>query len=398
MKNRFPIFNRHPELVYLDSASTTQRVDSALRAMEDYHLDFNANVHRGLYPMGEQATSAYEHVREITQRFLNAPSPRNIVFTRGTTEGLNMVAQSWASKFLKPGDEIVLTMMEHHSNWVPWQRVAEKTGAVLKFCPLTADGDLDYEALEALLGPRTKLITLTGLSNVLGTLVDLPRVQALAQKSGAKICGDAAQLAAHQAIDVQALDLDFLAFSSHKIYGPTGAGVLYAKPELLESMDPWMTGGDMIREVHLECSTWNDFPWKMEAGTLPIASIIGMGAAMEFLMELGFAHVEEHDRTLHDFAVSELSALPGLRLFGPMDAARHRGALSFTLDGIHPHDIASLLGERGICVRAGHHCTMPLHKMLGVPATVRLSFGVYSIREDLEKLKVSLEEIQKLFG
>src|SRR3989338_3354998 len=296
VKTQFPFFKKHPKVVYLDSASTSQRLGVSLKAEESYYLDFNANVHRGLYPLAEKATEKYEAVRETARQFLNAKSSSEIVFTRGATESLNIVAQGWGRKFLKKGDEIVLSVLEHHSNLVPWQMVAKETGAVLRFCPILSTGNLDYKSLEKLITKKTKIVTMTGLSNTLGTVIDLSVVLRFARKVGAKVCVDAAQLAAHFPIDVQKLDVDFLAFSGHKIYGPTGAGILYAKREILEEMDPWLGGGDMIREVHEEFSTWNETPWKFEAGTPNIAQVIGMGPAMKFLMKLGKNTVMRQDR------------------------------------------------------------------------------------------------------
>ncbi|MFA6023647.1 MAG: SufS family cysteine desulfurase [Candidatus Gracilibacteria bacterium] len=397
IKDRFPIFQNHPDLVYLDSASTTQRLDDSLLAEQEYYLDFNANVHRGLYPMAEMATERYEAVRTVARRFLNAGKDGEILFTRGTTEGLNIVAQCWGRKFLKKGDEVVLSVLEHHSNLVPWQMIAKEVGAVLKFCPILSTGNLDYKALEKLIGKRTKMVSITGLSNTLGTVIDLSIVSRLAKKVGAKLCIDAAQLAAHFPIDVQDIDADFLAFSSHKIYGPTGAGVLYAKRELLEAMDPWLGGGDMIREVHEEFSTWNDLPWKFEAGTPNIAQVLGMGAAMQFLMELGKNTLMKHDREMQEYTFKKLNELPFITVYGPKAFDQHRGSISFTMHGVHPHDIAAILGEEGICVRAGHHCTMPLMKALCLVSTVRVSFGIYNTKEDVEALAKGLKKVAEVF-
>lgn len=397
VKDRFPFFVAHPELVYFDSASTTQRLDQSLLAEQEYYLEYNANVHRGLYPIAEEATEKYEAVRAIARKFVGAGKEGEIIFTRGTTESLNIVAQGWGRKFLKAGDEIVLTILEHHSNLVPWQLVAKETGALIKFCPILSTGNLNYKALEKLITKKTKMISITGLSNTLGTLIDLPVVVRLARKVGAKVCVDAAQLAAHLPIDVHKLDIDFLAFSSHKIYGPTGAGVLYAKREILEAMDPWMGGGDMIREVHEEFSTWNDLPWKFEAGTPNIAQVMGMGAAMEFIMELGKNALMKHDREMQEYTFKILNELPFVTTYGPKGFDQHRGSISFTVNGVHPHDVAAILGEEGICVRAGHHCTMPLMKAMCLVSTVRVSFGVYNTKEDVEALRVGLRKVAKTF-
>lgn len=397
LRSRFPIFKTHPKLVYLDSASTAQRVDFSLIAEQEYYLSSNANVHRGLYPLAEEATEKYENVRSIARKFLHVGKEGEVIFTRGTTESLNIVALGWGRKFLKKGDEIVLSILEHHSNVVPWQMVAKETGAVVKFCPILSTGNLDYKALEKLVTKKTKIVSITGLSNTLGTLIDLPVVVRLARKAGAKVCIDAAQLVAHMSVDVQKLDVDFLAFSSHKIYGPTGAGVLYAKREILESMDPWLGGGDMIREVTQEFSTWNDIPWKFEAGTPSVAQVIGMGAAMEFLMEVGKNTVMQHDRELQEYCLKKLNELPFVRVYGPKGFDQQRGCISFNVTGVHPHDAAAILGEEGVCVRAGHHCAMPLMKALCLVSTVRVSFGLYNTAKDVEALSKGLKKVAKIF-
>ncbi len=397
LRARFPIFKTHPKLVYLDSASTSQRVDSSMKAEQDYYLNSNANVHRGLYPMAEAATEKYESVREIARKFLHAGKDGEVVFTRGATESLNIVALGWGRKFLKKGDEVLLTVLEHHSNLVPWQIVAKEKGARVKFCPILSTGNLDYKALEKLVTKKTKIISVTGLSNTLGTLIDLPVVVRLARKVGAKICVDAAQLVAHMSVDVQKLDVDFLAFSGHKIYGPTGAGVLYAKREILETMDPWLGGGDMIREVSEEFSTWNDIPWKFEAGTPSVAQVIGMGAAMEFMMEVGKNTLMKHDREMQEYTFKKLNELSFVEVYGPKGFDQHRGSISFNVKGVHPHDVAAILGDQGVCVRAGHHCTMPLMKALCQVSTVRVSFGLYNTAKDVEALSKGLKKVAKIF-
>ena len=397
LKSHFPFFIGNPHLVYLDSASTSQRVDRTLEAEQEFYTKYNANVHRGLYPIAEKASEHYEAVRETAQRFLHASAASSVVFTRGTTEGLNIVAQCWGRPHLKKGDEVLLTVMEHHSNLVPWQMIAQETGAVLKFCPLTKNGDLDYDAFEKLLTKKTKMVSITGLSNVLGTFVDLERVIEWAHKVGALVCVDAAQLAAHSPLDVQALDVDFLAFSSHKIYGPTGAGILFGKKEHLEAMNPWMGGGDMIRSVSLETSEWNDVPYKFEAGTPNIAGVIGMGAAMEFLMDQDWEALRAHEKTLFELLIEELKALPFVEVYGVQKWPTHRAAVSFNVKGVHAHDTAAVLGEHGVCVRAGHHCAMPLHTWLKTPASVRASFGLYNTEADVKALIKALKEVEKLF-
>lgn len=397
IKDRFPFFQNHPDVVYLDSASSAQRLDTAIAAEQEYYFEFNANVHRGLYPIAEKATMQYENVREITKRFVNANKDYEVVFTRGCTEALNIVAHCWGEAFLKKGDELVLSVLEHHSNIVPWQMVAKRRGAIIKFCPILSTGNLDYKALEKLVNKKTKLISITGLSNTLGTLIDLPFLARLAKKTGAKLCVDAAQLAAHMPLDVQKFKIDFLAFSGHKIYGPTGAGALVAKRELLEKMEPWQGGGDMIREVHLDHSTWNDVPWKFEAGTPNIAQVIGMGAAMKFIMELGKNTFMKHDRELQEYCFKKLNELPFVISYGPKNFDQARGCFSFNVQGVHPHDVAAILGEEGVCVRAGHHCTMPLMEALQVSSTVRVSFGIYNTKKDIDALIDALKKVANIF-
>jgi cysteine desulfurase / selenocysteine lyase len=396
-RSQFPIFKKQSDLVYLDSASTTQRPQVVLDALDHYYTEMNANVHRGLYDLSEQATVAYEGVRETVQRFINASEKEEIVFTKGTTEGLNIVAQGWGGKFLKEGDEVVLSVMEHHSNIVPWQLMAEKTGAVIRFCPITDEGLLDYEVLKEMMNERTKMVSLIGISNALGSIVDVGRVANIVAKTEAKLCVDAAQLAAHLPIDVQDMMVDFLVFSSHKIYGPTGAGVLWAKRELLEAMDPFLGGGDMIKTVTTEGSTWNDVPWKFEAGTPNIAQVIGMGAAIEFMEEIGWQAIKEHDRELHEVAIEALETLGFVTVIGPKHVDKQRGSISFVVEGVHPHDVSAILGQEGVCVRAGHHCTMPLMKALDVVATTRASFGLYNTKEDVERLIDGLKKVAETF-
>jgi len=396
IRDRFPIFQNNPDLVYLDNGATTQRVDLALQAVDKYYREMNANVHRSLFPMAEQATKAYEGAREKARAFINARETAEVIFTRGATESLNIVAQGWGRQFLKAGDEVVLTILEHHSNLVPWQMVAKETGAKLKFVPIK-DGALDMEELKNLITKQTKMVSVTGLSNSLGTMVDISRVAKMARKVGAKVCVDAAQVAAHLPINVQEWDVDFLAISSHKMYGPTGAGVLYGKREILEEMNPWLGGGDMIREVHLEQSTWNDLPWKFEAGTPNIAQIIGMGGAIDFLNEVGFDFIQQHDRELLEYALDKLEKLNYVTLLGPGNKLNQVGIISFLIKDVHPHDVAAILGEKQVCIRAGHHCTMPLMKVLKVAGTNRLSFGIYNTKKDVDQLIEGLEDVVKMF-
>lgn len=397
LKNRFPIFENRPELCFLDNASTTQKPDVVIEALNDFYKNGNANVHRGLYELSENATENYEAVREKVRSFLNAKESGEIVFTHGATEALNLVANAWALPTLKAGDEILLSVLEHHSNIVPWQLCAKKTGAKVLYVPIKENGELDYEAFEKMLSPKTKLLSLTGLSNTLGTLVDFERIVKSAKKVGAKVLMDAAQLVAHKKVDVQALDLDFLVFSSHKLYGPMGAGVLYVKKELLASFEPWMGGGGMIKEVHESHSEWNDSPWKFEAGTPSVANVIGLGAALDFLNEVGMEKIEAHEKTLFTEALEKLGQLSFLKILGPQDPEKHCAVISFTMDGIHPHDVSGLLGEDDICVRAGHHCTMPLMKNMKLSGTTRISLGLYNDSQDLDKLCAALQKTYKRF-
>lgn len=397
-KERFPIFKRHPELVFLDSASTSQRLDRSLEAGEHYALEMNANVHRALYPMGEAATTAFEEARQTVARFLNAADARSIVFTSGTTESLNLLANSWGRTFLKAGDEVLLSELEHHSNLVPWQQVCHETGATLKVIPVTEEGLLDESSFETLFNPKTRMVSITGLSNTLGTLVDLKKIVKAARAVGALVCIDGAQLVAHSPVDVQELDLDFLAFSGHKIYSQTGLGVLYGKPEHFEKMPPVKFGGSMISEVRWEETSWADFPQKFEGGTPNIAGVLSLAAALEFMMEMGWEKILSHETALMEKALELLPQVPNLRILGPGNAREQRGVLSFVIEGIHPHDVGAMLGLNNICVRAGHHCTMPLMQRLHVPATTRVSFGIYNTVEDLEQLKMALIQISGIFS
>ena len=397
LRSRFPLLVSQPDLVFLDTAASSQRVDVALEAVDKYYREMNANVHRGLYPMSEQATEAYESVRGVVQQFLNAGDEREVVFTRGTTESLNLVAHGYGKQVLQKGDEILISVMEHHSHLVPWQMVAEETGAELVFVGLDEVGNLDMDALHGAMTDRTKVVAVTGLSNTLGTVVDLKQIAEWAHDVGAVVSVDGAQMAAHFPVNVQELDVDFFAFSSHKVYGPTGAGVLWAKREHLDLMEPIMGGGGMIREVHMASSTWNDVPWKFEAGTPSIAQVLGMGAALEFLMEIGMEKVEVHDRELMEYALSQLDQLSFVRVLGPGNADQQSGVISFEVDGVHPHDVSAILGEAGVCVRAGHHCTMPLMQELGVVGTTRASFGVYNTKKDVDRLVAGLEKVKAVF-
>ncbi len=383
-------------LVFLDSAASSQKPAVVLQAMEHYYRALNANVHRGVYRISEEATHAYEQARQKVASFINAPEAAQIIFVRNATEGFNLVAYSWGEANIRAGDEILLTEMEHHANLVPWQMLAQRKGAVVRYVPFTPDGLLDLTNLDELLTERTKIFSFTAVSNVLGTINPAKRLIAAAKAVGALTMVDAAQSVPHMAVDVQDLDCDFLAFSGHKMCGPTGIGVLYGKRHLLEAMPPFMGGGDMIRRVTLEGSTWNDIPWKFEAGTPAIAEGIGLGTAVDYLTSLGMDDVHAHEQFLTSYALEALSELPGLKVWGP-PAAQKGGVAAFTLDGVHPHDVAELLDKDGIAVRAGHHCAMPLHKKLGLAATTRASFYVHTTTAEIDKLVASLHRVRAVF-
>ncbi len=396
IKKDFPIFEAHPDLIYLDSTATTQKPRSVIEAVDRFSRTTNANVHRGIYRLAEQATDAYEGARAAIAAFLGA-EPRQLVFTRNATEAINLVAYAWGRSALAAGDTIVLTQMEHHSNIVPWQILAKERGLKLAFIPITADGRLDADAAERLITRGVKLVALTQMSNVLGTRVDLAPIIARAHAIGTRVLVDGAQAAAHFPVNVSALGADFYAFSGHKMLGPFGSGGLIAKPELLESMPPFLGGGDMIREVSFESSTWNDIPYKFEAGTPDASAAVGLGAAVAYLQGLGMDAVWNHERGLAALALERLDRLPGVKTYGPRGKDRG-GVVAFTVDGIHPHDIASMLDEQHIAIRAGHHCAQPLLRTLGLKATARASFSVFSVSEDVEALVRGLETCLKVFG
>jgi cysteine desulfurase/selenocysteine lyase len=382
-------------LVYLDSAATSQKPRSVIRRITRYYERENANIHRGVYALSAEATAEYDRVRAQVARFLGA-APEEIVFTRGTTEAINLVASSWGGAFLRPGDEIVVTAMEHHSNLVPWQLAAERTGAALRVAPVTDAGELDLDAFAALLNERTKLVAAVHVSNALGTINPVRRIADLAHAAGAVVLVDGAQSAPHLAVDVAALGCDFFAFSGHKLYGPTGIGALYGRRALLERMPPWQGGGDMIERVEYERSTWAPVPQKFEAGTPHIAGVAGLGAALEFVERTGLDAMAAHEHELLAYATERVREVPGLRVIGtaPMKAA----VLAFTLEGAHPHDVGTILDRAGIAIRAGHHCCQPLMRRLGVPATARASFACYNTDEEIGKLVDALRKVREVFG
>jgi cysteine desulfurase/selenocysteine lyase len=383
-------------LVYLDNAATTQKPRAVLDALLAYYATENANIHRGVHHLSQLATEAYEAAREKVARFLNAGSTHEIIFVRGTTEGINLVAQTYARSAVRPGDEILITGMEHHSNIVPWQLLAEQTGAVLRVAPLTDAGELDVAAFEQLLSDRTRLVSVVHLSNALGTVNPIRRLADLAHRRGAPILIDGAQSAPHLAVDVQALDCDFFAFSGHKLFGPTGIGVLYGREALLDRMPPWQGGGDMISSVSFERSTWAGLPAKFEAGTPHIAGAIGLGAAIDWLSNVGLAVVAAHEDALLRYATAEVARIPGVRLIGA--APERASILSFALDGVHPHDVGQVLDLEGIAIRAGHHCAQPVMRRYGVAATARASFAVYNTVAEVDALVAGLVKVKQVFG
>jgi cysteine desulfurase/selenocysteine lyase len=404
----FPILARQVHgkpLVYLDNAATSQKPESVIETLDDYYRRYNANIHRGVHTLAEEATAAYEGARRKVGRFINAYSPREVVFVRNTTEAINLVALSWGRANVSQGDVIILSVMEHHSNLVPWQLLAQATGARLEFIGLDPQGRLILDDLDRLLdrfGSRVKLVTVGGMSNVLGTINPVTEVTTRAHQAGALSLVDGAQSVPHLPVDVQAIGADFLAFSGHKMLGPTGIGVLWARKEILNAMPPFMGGGDMIKSVHLRESEWNDIPYKFEAGTPNIAHAIGLGAAVDYLNELGMENVHAHEQTLVAYALERLASLPNLVIYGP-PAAERGGVITFNLmsDGellIHPHDLASILDREGIATRAGHHCAQPLMEHYGVPATARASFYVYNTEEEVDKLVEALLKAQQVFG
>ncbi len=396
----FPILQRQVHgkpLVFLDSAASSQKPLAVIEAMDHYYRTTHANVHRGIYQLSEEATDAYEKARARVARFINADR-QEIIFVRNATEAINLVASSWGRANLRPGDEILLTEMEHHANLVPWQLVAQEKGARLRFIPITPDGQLDLSGLDDLLTPRTKMVAFTQASNVLGTLTPVRRIADAAHAVGARVLVDGAQGAPHMPTDVQALGCDFYAFSSHKMCGPTGIGVLWGRRELLEAMPPYMAGGEMIRRVTLERSEWAALPHKFEAGTPAIAEAIGLGAAVDYLTRLGMEAVRAHEKELTAYALERLSEVPGLTVLGPTDVEIRGGVAAFTLDGAHPHDIATILDSEGVAVRAGHHCAMPLHTKLAVSATTRASFYIYNTPDEIDRLVEALYRVKHIFS
>jgi len=401
IRKDFPILERRVNgrpLVYLDNAATSQKPRCVIDALVDYYERYNANIHRGIHALSEEATAAYEGVRAKVAAFIQAPQPESVVFTRNTTEGINLVARSWGGKHLGPGDEVVLTEAEHHSNLVPWQLIARETGARLRFIPILDDGTLDMEAAARLIGPKTRMVSVAQMSNVLGTINPVGRLAEMAHAVGALMLVDGAQSVPHIPVSVADLGCDFLAFSSHKMLGPTGVGVLYGRLDLLEDMDPYMGGGSMIRSVALEESSWGEVPHKFEAGTPNIADTIAFGAAVDYLQDLDMENVRAHERELVGYALETLGELDGMRIFGPLDPAIRGGVVSFYYDDIHPHDVGTVVDRDGVAIRAGHHCCQPLMRRLGVPATARASFYIYNTPEEVDVLVHALKKAKELFS
>jgi len=399
VRKDFPILLqevRGKPLVYLDSAATSQKPRAVIDAVARYYLEDNANVHRGVHLLSERATAHFEEAREKVRRFLNAAHAHEIVFVRGATEAINLVAQSWGRPRLRPGDEIVITEMEHHSNIVPWQLLCEEKGAKLRVAPIDDLGQLRLDELERLLGPRTRLLSLAHVSNALGTINPAREIVSMARERNVPVLLDGAQAAPHLEVDVQALGCDFYAFSGHKLFGPTGIGVLWGRAELLEAMPPWQGGGDMISSVSFERTTWNKLPWKFEAGTPDIAGAIGLGAAIDYLSGLGMDAVAAHESDLLAYGTDALRQVPGLRLIGT--APKRAGVLSFLLGDIHPHDVGTVLDGEGIAIRTGHHCAQPLMRRFGVPATARASIALYNRRADIDALLRGLQKVREVFG
>ncbi len=397
LRSEFPLLQRTLDgqpLVYLDNAATTQKPRAVIEAIDSYYREYNANVHRGAHHLAEMATAAMEHARNAVQRFLNARESAEIIFTRGTTESINLVAYSWGRTFLQAGDEIIISSLEHHANLVPWQFVCAATGATLRVIPMNAAGELDIEAYRTLLGPRTKLVACTHVSNALGTVNPVAEIVAAAKAAGATVLIDGAQAVAHLPVDVQALGCDFYVFSGHKLFAPTGTGVLWGRRELLDAMPPWHYGGEMIETVSFEKSTWNKLPYKFEAGTPHIAGNIGLGVAIDWFMRQDRAALAAHEDMLLRAMTERATAIPGLKAVG---TARHKvSVFSFLIDGAHPHDIGTLLDHQGIAVRTGHHCTMPLMQRLGIPGTVRASLSIYNTLEDIERFSAALTKARKM--
>jgi cysteine desulfurase / selenocysteine lyase len=399
IRRDFPVLHQNVNgkpLVYLDNAASSQRPKAVIDAISRYYEHDHANVHRGVHTLSQRATDAYEGARETVRRFINARDTKEIIFVRGTTEAVNLVAQSFARPRFQPGDEILISALEHHANIVPWQLLREQIGVVLKVIPITQSGEVDFVEFQKLIGPRTKLLALAHVSNALGTIVPVEKFIAVAKQHGVPVLLDGAQAVPHSVVDVQALDCDFYCFSSHKMLGPTGMGILYGKQQLLEAMPPWQGGGDMILSVSFDKTTYNQLPWKFEAGTPNISGAIGLAAAIGYLEKIGMARIAAYEHELLEYATERLGNLPGLRLVGT--APNKAAVVSFTLDGIHPHDIGTILDTEGVAIRTGHHCAMPVMDFFKIPATARASMSFYNTFEEIDRLVAALEQTRKVLG
>ena len=399
VRAEFPILARKihgKALVYLDNAATTQKPQTVIDALVHYYTAENANIHRGVHTLSELATESYEQARATVQRFLNAADPREIVFVRGATEGINLVAQTWGRTNVRRGDEILISAMEHHSNIVPWQILCEQQGANLRVAPVNDAGELMLDEFEKLLGPKTKLVALAHVSNALGTVNPVRKVVEAARRWNARVLLDGAQAVPHMSVDVRAIDCDFYVFSGHKVYAPTGIGILYGKAELLEAMPPYQGGGDMISSVTFEKTLYNRLPYKFEAGTPHVSGAIGLGAALDYLNSMGIGRIARHEKQLLAYGTKRLLEIPGLRLIGT--AREKEGILSFVLEGIHPHDVGTILDQEGIAIRTGHHCAQPLMERFGVPATARASLALYNTIEEMDALASGLQKVREVFA
>jgi cysteine desulfurase/selenocysteine lyase len=398
IRRDFPILDQSingKPLVYLDNAASGQRPRQVIDAISRYYEHDHANVHRGVHALSQRATDAYEGARDTVRRFINAGSTKEVIFVRGTTEAINLVAQSFMRPRLRAGDEILISHLEHHANIVPWQLVCEQTGAVLKVIPITPIGDVDFAAFERLIGPRTKLLALAHVSNALGTIIPVQNFIAVAKRLGVPVLLDGAQAVPHSTVDVHALDCDFYCFSAHKMCGPTGIGVLYGREALLRAMPPWQGGGDMILSVSFDKTTYNDLPWKFEAGTPHIAGAIGLAAAIDYLTRIDIERIAAYEHSLLEYATTALSKLEGLTIVGT--SAHKAAVVSFTLKGIHPHDIGTILDVEGVAIRTGHHCAMPVMEFFNIPATARASFAFYNTREEVDRLITAVKRAQDMF-
>jgi cysteine desulfurase/selenocysteine lyase len=399
VRRDFPVLHQKVHgkpLVYLDNAATTQKPLAVIEAIQHYYLHDNSNIHRGVHTLSERATEHYENVREQARKFLNAASTKEIIFVRGTTEAINLVAQTYGRKNVGSGDEIVITALEHHSNIVPWQMLCEEKGAKLRVAPINNQGELLLEDFEKLLNPKTKIVAIAHLSNALGTVNPVREMIRMAHARNIPVLVDGAQAVARMKVDVQALDCDFYALSSHKLYGPTGVGILYGKTKLLEAMPPWQGGGDMIASVTFDKTVYNRLPYKFEAGTPNIADTIGLGAAIDYLNHLGLEEIERHEADLLAYATKSVGAIPGVQIVGT--SHEKAGVLSFTMGEIHPHDIGTILDTEGIAIRTGHHCAQPVMQRFGIPATARASFGLYNTREEIDMLVAGIRKVQEVMG